>query len=84
MSTFKCKYCGNSLHPEEGQTMVTCERCDEVTRIYTVDNEKKYRMMTEAAELRLHCLFDRAKRRYEAVIEEATYCARTELNFSRM
>ena len=62
MSTFKCKYCGNSLHPEEGQTMVTCERCDEVTRIYTVDNEKKYRMMTEAAELRLHCLFDRAKR----------------------
>lgn len=70
MSTFKCKYCGNSLHPEEGQTMVTCERCDEVTRIYTVDNEKKYRMMTEAAELRLHCLFDRAKRRYEAVIEE--------------
>ena len=67
---FKCKYCGNQLHPAEGQTMVTCERCDEVTRIITVNNEKKYRLLEEAAELRLHCLFDRAKQRYEAVLQE--------------
>lgn len=70
MAKFKCKYCGNSLHPQEGQTMITCGRCDEVTRIFTVDEEKKQRLLEDAADLRIRCLFDRAKTKYENVIQE--------------
>lgn len=70
MAKFKCKYCGNSLHPQEGQTMITCGRCDEVTRIFTADEEKKQRLLEDAADLRIRCLFDRAKTKYENVIQE--------------
>lgn len=70
MADFKCKYCGNVLHPAEGQTMITCGRCDETTRIITADNVKKQRLMDEAAELRYSCLFDRAMQRYESIIQE--------------
>lgn len=70
MSEFKCKYCGNSLHPEEGQTLIRCSRCDETTRIVTIDDAKKYRLLQEANELRIGCLFDRAMQRYESIIQE--------------
>lgn len=70
MADFKCKYCGNRLHPEEGQTLITCSRCDETTRIVLTNNVKKKRLLEEADELRFSCLFDRAMQRYETVIQE--------------
>lgn len=70
MATLKCKYCGNALHPQEGQTMITCGRCDRQTVIFTADEKKKQRLLEDAADLRMRCLFDRAKSKYENVIQE--------------
>lgn len=70
MADFKCKYCGNHLHPEEDKTIITCGRCGESTRIIIADNAKKQRLMSEAADLRYNCLFDRAMQRYESIIHE--------------
>lgn len=70
MAALKCKYCGNALHPQEGQTMITCGRCDRQTVIFTADEKKKQRLLEDAADLRMRCLFDRAKSKYENVIQE--------------
>lgn len=70
MTEFKCKYCGNHLHPKEGQTLITCSRCDEVTRIVSIDNAKRKRLLDEADDLRINCLFDRAMQKYESIIQE--------------
>ena len=70
MADFKCKYCGNSLHPEEGQTFIICPRCDETTRFVWQDDSKKTRLLEEANDLRFRCLFDRAQHLYDVIIQE--------------
>lgn len=70
MADFKCRECGNLLHPAEGQTIIQCNRCDSTMLITLSDNAKKQRLLREADELRFQCQFDRALAKYESVIQE--------------
>lgn len=70
MAILNCKSCGANLDIGGGKTVVTCEFCNVAQTIPLIDDEKKFKLLNRANDLRIKCEFDKAADVYESVVAE--------------
>lgn len=64
---FKCKMCGADLDVKEGQTVCTCESCETMQTVPSMDNEEKINMFRRANEARFRCDYEAAANLYNGI-----------------
>lgn len=70
MAVFKCKMCGGSLEPTQGETVCKCGYCGTVQTLPQTDNERLRQLFDRANDFRLKNDFDSAAMVYENIITE--------------
>ncbi len=70
MAIYKCKMCGGSLEPAQGETVCKCSYCGTVQTLPQTDNERIRQLFDRANSFRLKNDFDSAAMVYENIIAE--------------
>lgn len=72
MTIFKCKMCGGTLEITEGSSVCTCEFCDTVQTLPTIQDEGLQNLFNRANVLRMKSEFDKAAEIYEKILQKSS------------
>lgn len=71
MAILKCKMCGGTLEITEGSSVCTCEFCDTVQTLPTIQDEGLQNLFNRANVLRMKSEFDKAAEIYEKILQKS-------------